>query len=119
VADRLLETKAWLLVALIFTGSLVLALVVPAVALWGIGQLGQGKKESFYLGILLCPLAVLAWAGVLGRLNLAYRQLTGRRDDEVLANSLAAAVILALVALVALIIITGSPDPLTGGPWSY
>ena len=119
MAGRLVETKAWLLVTLIFTGSLVLALVVPGLALWGIGQLGRGKQESFYLGILLCPLAVIAWAGVLGRLNLAYKELTGRRDDDVLANSLACAVIVALVTLVALMVIMGDHNPLTSGPLSY
>ena len=119
MADRLPQAKAWLLVGLIFIGSLALALVVPGVALWGIGQLGQGKKESFYLGVLLCPLAVLAWAGVLGRLNVAYRNVTGRRDDDVLATSLAFAVIAALITFVLLVVLTGGHDPSSLGPWSY
>src|SRR4051795_6740619 len=119
MAGRLANTKASLLVALIFTGSLVLALVVPSAALWAVSQLGRGKAESFYLGMMGCPLAVIAWAGVLGRLNLAYKQTPGRRDDDVLATCLAAAVLAAFVLLIALIVTLGGHDPMSAGPWSY
>lgn len=117
MAGRLAETKAWLLVGLIFTGSLVLAVVVPGAALWAVSQLGRGKSESFYLGMMGCPLAVIAWAGVLGRLNLAYKQTTGRRDDDVLATSLTFAVLVALAMLVALVVAFGGHDPGSSGPW--
>src|SRR3954467_7204380 len=100
MAGRLAGTKASLLVALIFTGSLILALVVPGAALWAVSQLGRGKTESFYLGMMGCPLAVVAWAGVLGRLNVAYKQTTGRRDDDVLATCLAVSVLAALVLFI-------------------
>ena len=119
MADRLLHARANLLVALIFTGSLVLALVVPGAALWAVSQLGRGKTESFYLGMMGCPLAVVAWAGVLGRLNVAYKQTTGRRDDDVLATCLAVAVLAALALVIALIITFGGHDPTSAGPWSY
>src|SRR4051794_27815388 len=117
MAGRLANTKASLLVALIFTGSLVLALVVPSAALWAVSQLGRGKAESFYLGMMGCPLAVIAWAGVLGRLNLAYKQTTGRRDDDVLATCLAAAVMIAAATLLALVLAFGGHDPGSSGPW--
>src|SRR3954468_14097936 len=102
MTGRAINARASLLVALIFTGSLVLALVVPGAALWAVSQLGRGKTESFYLGMMFCPLAVIAWAAVLGRLNLAYKQVTGRRDDDVLATSLAVAVMVAVALLIAL-----------------
>jgi NO-binding membrane sensor protein with MHYT domain len=117
VAGRLVQTKAWVLVALIFTGSLVLAVVVPGAALWAVSQLGRGKAESFYLGMMGCPLAVIAWAGVLGRLNIAYKQTTGRRDDDVLGTALAFAVLVAVAVLLALIMTFGGHDPGSSGPW--
>src|SRR4051812_5822999 len=110
VAGRLAETRAWLLVGLIFTGSLVLALVVPGAALWAVSQLGRGKSESFYLGMMGCPLAVIGWAAVLGRLNVAYKQVTGRRDDDVLATCLAVAVLVAVAVLIALVMTFGGHD---------
>ena len=117
MAGRLAETKAWLLGGLIFTGSLVLAVVVPGVALWAVSQLGRGKTESFYLGMMGCPLAVVAWAGVLGRLNIAYKQTTGRRDDNVLEMSLTVAVMLAFVVLFALIVTFGGHDQGVSTTW--
>ena len=119
MAGRLIYSKASLLVALIFTGSLMLALVVPGAALWAVSQLGRGKTESFYLGMMGCPLAVVAWAGVLGRLNVAYKHATGRRDDDVLATCLAVAVLAALAVVIALIVTFGGHDPMSAGPWSY
>jgi hypothetical protein len=117
MAGRLAETKAWLLVGLIFTGSLILAVVVPGVALWAVSQLGRGKTESFYLGMMGCPLAVIAWAGVLGRLNIAYKQTTGRRDDTVLEMSLTVAVLLAFAVLFALIVAFGGHDQGVSSTW--
>jgi hypothetical protein len=117
MTGRLADTKASLLVALIFTGSLVLAVVVPGAALWAISQLGRGKTESFYLGMMGCPLAVVAWAGVLGRLNLAYKATTGRRDDYVLEMSLTVAVLLAFAVLVTLIVTLGGHDQGVGSTW--
>jgi hypothetical protein len=117
MAGRLAETKAWLLVALIFTGSLIMAIVVPGAALWAVSQMGQGKTESFYLGMMGCPLAVVAWAAVLGRLNIAYKQVTGRRDDDVLGTALAFAVLAAVAVLIALVLIFGGHDPGSFGSW--
>jgi hypothetical protein len=119
MAGRAIQAKATILVALIFTGSLVLAIVVPGAALWAVSQLGRGKTESFYLGMMGCPLAVVAWAGVLGRQNVAYKQATGRRDDDVLGTALAFAVLAAIAALIALVLTFGGHDPNSGGPWSY
>ena len=119
MAGRLGENKAWVLAGLIFAGSLVLALVVPTAALWAVSQANRGKLESFYLGMLACPLAVVAWAAVLGRLNQAYRQETGRRDDDVLGMSLAVAVIAALLVAVASVALFGGHDPSSSCPWSY
>jgi hypothetical protein len=117
MAGRLADTKAWLLVGLIFSGSLVLALVVPGAALWAVSQLGRGKAESFYLGMMGCPLAVIAWAGVLGRLNVAYKQTTGRRDDDVLGTALALAIMVAVAVMIALVAVFGGHDPTSAGPW--
>jgi hypothetical protein len=117
MAGRVVQTKAALLVGLIFTGSLVLAVVVPGASMWAVSQLGRGKAESFYLGMMGCPLAVIAWAGILGKLNLAYKQTTGRRDDDVLANSLAVAVLVAVAVMLALVLTFGGHDPSSSGPW--
>src|SRR3954447_12166125 len=117
MTGRVLNARANLLVALIFTGSLVLALVVPGAALWAVSQLGRGKTESFYLGMMGCPLAVIAWAGLLGRLNVAYKQTTGRRDDDVLATCLAVAVMVAVAVTLALVMVFGGHDPGSSGPW--
>src|SRR3954447_9998186 len=117
MTGRAINARASLLVALIFTGSLVLALVIPGAALWAVSQLGRGKAESFYLGMMGCPLAVIAWAGVLGRLNVAYKQTTGRRDDEVLGTALALAVMVAVAVMLALVMAFGGHDPGSSGPW--
>lgn len=114
---RHLETKGWLLAGLIFSGSLVLALVVPGAALWAVSQLGRGKTESFMIGLVACPAAVVAWAGVLGRLNQAYRQTTGRRDDEVLAMSLTFAVLVAIAVFLVLMVLVGNHDQSKLGPF--
>ncbi len=119
MTGRVVQTKAWVLVGLIFTGSLVLAIVVPGAALWAVSQLGRGKTESFYLGMMGCPLAVIAWAGVLGRLNVAYKQVTGRRDDDVLGTALAFAVLAAIAVFIATVLAFGGHDPNSSGPWSY
>lgn len=111
MAGRLVQTKAWVLIGLIFTGSLVMALVIPGAALWAVSQLGRGKQESFYLGMMGCPLAVVAWAAVLGRLNLAYKATTGRRDDDVLGTALALAVLVAVAVALALVLTFGGHDP--------
>src|SRR4051794_12347540 len=116
MTGRAINARASLLVALIFTGSLVLALVIPGAALWAVSQLGRGKTESFYLGMMGCPLAVVAWAGVLGRLNLAYKQTTGRRDDDVLATCLTVAVLGAVFLLVAPVGALRGPPPVFAGP---
>ena len=117
MTGRLVQTRAWVLVALIFTGSLMLAVVVPGAALWAVSQLGRGKTESFYLGMMGCPLAVVAWAGVLGRLNLAYKQVTGRRDDDVLGTALAFAVLAAIAVGISFVVAFGGHDPASSGPW--
>jgi hypothetical protein len=117
MAGRLADTKAAALIALIFTGSLVLALVVPSAALWAVSQLGRGKAESFYLGMMGCPLAVIAWAGVLGRLNVAYKRTTGRRDDDVLGTCLVVALMVAVAVMLALVMLFGGHDPGSSGPW--
>lgn len=115
MAAGLNSTRAALLAFAIFAGSLVLALVVPGAALWAISQLGRGKTESFYLGMLACPAAVVAWASVLGRLNAAYRDASGRRDDDVLGICLAIAVLAAAVMFVVLLVL-GGPDQSNFGP---
>lgn len=117
MAGRLGATKSLVLVGLIFAGSLILALVVPVAALWAVSMLGQGRMMSVYIGLIACPLAVVAWAGVLGRLNVAYKQTTGRRDDGVLGMCLAVAVLAALALLLVLILVLGGPDQLSHGPW--
>jgi hypothetical protein len=115
VAGRLNSTRALVLVGLIFSGSLVLALVIPGLALWAVSQLGQGKRESFMLGSMACPLAVIGWAAVLGRLNLAYKDVTGRRDDDVLATCLTVAIMAAIIVFVVLLLL-GGPDQSNFGP---
>jgi hypothetical protein len=119
MAGRAIHAKASLLAALIFTGSLVMALVIPTAALWAVSMLGRGQTESFFLGLMGCPLAVVAWAAVLGRLNIAYKETTGRHDDDVLATCLAVSVLAALAVVIALIATFGGHNPMSGGPWSY
>ena len=80
-------------------------------------QLGRGNQESFYLGLMACPLAVVSWAAVLGRLNVAYKQTTGRRDDDVLGTALALAIMVALAVMLAWIAVFGGHDPTSSGPW--
>jgi uncharacterized membrane protein len=110
------DTKAWVLAALIFLGSMALALLVPIAAVWALSHVNGTKATSFYLGLMGCPLALVAWASVLGKLNLMYQQVTGRRDSNVLETSLAAAVIAALVVFVVLMIFFNGPDQSELGP---
>src|SRR3954454_24601495 len=110
-SDWLTESKAWVLVALIFLGSMALALLVPVAAIWLLSHVNGTKATSFYLGLIGCPAAIVAWAAVLGRLNVAYQQLTGRRDSNVLEMSLAAAVLAALLVFLVLMIFFNGPDP--------
>jgi hypothetical protein len=60
---------------------------------------------------------VIGWAAVLGRLNVAYKQVTGRRDDDVLATALALAVMCAVALMLALVMVFGGHDPGSSGPW--
>jgi hypothetical protein len=110
------DAKAWLLVGLIFVGSMALALLVPLVAVWALSHVNGTKATSFYLGLMGCPLALVAWAAVLGKLNLMYQQVTGRRDSNVLEMSLAAAVIAALILFVVLMVFFNGPDSTELGP---
>jgi hypothetical protein len=115
-SDWLTESKAWVLVALIFLGSMALALLVPVAAVWALSHVNGTKATSFYLGLMGCPIAIVAWAAVLGKLNLMYQQLTGRRDSNVLEVSLTAAVLAALVFFLVLMIFFNSPDQSELGP---
>jgi hypothetical protein len=54
---------------------------------------------------------------VLGRLNIAYKQVTGRRDDDVLGTALAFAVLAAVAVLIALVVSFGGHDPGSFGSW--
>src|SRR3954454_17303574 len=115
-SDWLTESKAWVLVALIFLGSMALALLVPVAAIWALSHVNSTKAMSFYLGLLGAPLAIVAWAGVLGKLNLMYQQVTGRRDSNVLEICVTAAVIAALILFAVLMIFFNSPDQSELGP---
>jgi uncharacterized membrane protein len=115
-SDWLTGTKAWALVALIFLGSMALALLVPIAAVWALSHVSGTKATSFYLGLMGCPIAIVAWAAVLGKLNIMYQQVTGRRDSNVLEMSLAAAVLAALVVFLVLMIFFNSPDSTELGP---
>jgi hypothetical protein len=110
------DTKAWALVALIFIGSLAMALLVPLVAVWALSHINGTAATSFYLGLLGCPVAIVAWAGVLGKLNQMYQQVTGRRDSNVLETSLAVAIIAALLVFLILMIFFNGPDSSELGP---
>jgi uncharacterized membrane protein len=110
------DTKAGLLVALIFLGSMALALLVPVTAVWALSHVNGTKATSFYLGLMGCPLALIAWAAILGKLNLMYQQLTGRRDSNVLEFSLVAAVLAALVFFIILMVFFNGPDQTELGP---
>ena len=115
-SDWLTESKAWVLVALIFLGSMALALLVPVAAVWALSHVNGTKATSFYLGLMGCPIAIVAWAMVLGKLNLMYQQLTGRRDSNVLEMSLTAAVLAAIVLFLVLMIFFNGPDQSELGP---
>ncbi len=94
---------------MIFLGSLVLALGIPAGAWLLITRFGH-VSVVYWLVLPGCPLAMVAWGILLGRLNRAY---VGRRadDDEhpqdggVLEASLVVAVLAAIILLVAFLIL--------------
>lgn len=111
------------LIALIFSGSLVLWLGIPLGGLWLVSKLSDSRLIVIFavLGVV-CPLAMLALGLVLARLNGAYYRLLGappdgrrtpgwrtslsgdrspaRRPRAVLETSLTLSVLIALVAFV-------------------
>ena len=114
-SDWLTESKAWVLVALIFLSSMALVLAVPVAAIWALSHVNGTKATSFYLGLMGVPLALVAWAALIGKLNVMYQQLTGRRDSYVMEISLTVAVIVALIFFNGPAPSAIGPLPTTGG----
>ena len=78
----LAKLAEYALAASIFAGSLVLWLGIPAGWLWLASQLSARHPTVYGIALIACPVTMVLWGVVLGRLNGAYLQLTGGQPDQ-------------------------------------
>jgi hypothetical protein len=67
---------AFLLIAMV-VGAFVLWVGVPAVILWGLGELISDPTEHLVLGLIAVPLGMVLFGLVLAMLNTAYLRVSG------------------------------------------
>ena len=67
---------AFLLLAMVI-GAFVLWVVVPAVILWGLGELVSDATEHLLLGLIAVPLGMVLFGLLLALLNTAYLRVSG------------------------------------------
>jgi hypothetical protein len=107
-----------LLDLLILLGSLLLV-AIPIGWLWLLSRLGQPYMAVYFLALAGCPAAMIAWSGVLVRLNRLYARLSedDRGAREVLEVGIVAAVVIAVLMLAAwLLLYPGGGGPVQR-PW--
>jgi Na+/phosphate symporter len=81
------RAAAAFVLSLMFVGAFVLWIGIPAVVLWGLARLTKDAAQHLVLGLLLVPVAMIAFVPLLGLLNYAYLRLSGvaipdDRDDR-------------------------------------
>jgi len=83
-AGAVRHTLGGLALALMVAGSFALWLGVPALVLWALGQVVDSKSNHLLLSLLAVPSAMVVFAALLSRFNLAYLRLHGVEpvDDE-------------------------------------
>jgi len=116
--NRIIE---WLLVILIFAGSLVLV-AMPLAWLWLLSQLDLTATEFYLSALLGCPIAIAIWAFLLIRLNALHLAVTSGaasstawlRRGGVLEGSVTVAVLIGVVLLAAWLVLGSSGGPALG-----
>ena len=114
---------ALLLLALMAIGCLALWIAVPAAVLLILSHATDSATLHLSLGLLLVPLAMVAWGSLLLWMNRLYLQVTGvlarldvddegpRRVRGPLEPMLVASFVLALIAFLGFTIFIGDPIP--------
>jgi hypothetical protein len=107
-----------LLGLLIFLGSLLLV-AIPIAWLWLLSQLGQPYLGVYFLALAGCPAAMIAWSAALLRLNRLYVRLgeEGEGARELLEASIALAVVIAVLLMVAWLVLYPQGGGPVEGPW--
>jgi hypothetical protein len=109
----------YLLVVLIFFGSLVMWIGIPLGWVWLAGQLADHPLEAYGMALFGCPVTMVLFGLVLARLNRVHLRITGghasrartawlksfsgerqaRRPRTVLDTSMVVSVVIAIVAM--------------------
>jgi hypothetical protein len=64
----------------IFAGTLVLWIGIPLASLWVVSQLVENALTVWLIVLIVCPLSMLLFAGVLARLDDLHLRLSGSRS---------------------------------------
>jgi hypothetical protein len=109
---------AGLLGVLIFLGSLVLV-GIPLGWLWLLSHMGQPYLTIYFLSLLGCPAAMVAWSLVLIRLNQVYLRLHGDPPESgaMLEASIVFAVVVGVLMLAAWLFLFPHGGGPVEGPW--
>jgi hypothetical protein len=99
------------LAAAVFMGGISLA-CVPVGAIWAISHFTADHRFS----LLGAPVALIAWAAAVGRLNQTYVRVSGRRDASILETAVTIGVLLAIVVLVLIVFVFSGPNQSNAGP---
>jgi hypothetical protein len=112
--DRL----AGLVGALLFLGSLLLV-GIPLGWLWLLSHMEQPYLTIYFLSLIGCPVAMIAWSLVLIRLNQVFVRLHGDRPDSsaMLEASIVFAVVIAVLMLAAWLFLFPHSGGPVEGPW--
>jgi hypothetical protein len=84
-AGAVRHTLGGLALALMLLGSFALWIGVPALVLWALGKVVESKSDHLLLSLLAVPSAMVIFAALLSRFNLAYLRFQGYEpidDDE-------------------------------------
>jgi hypothetical protein len=109
---------AVLLGLLIFTGSLFLV-AIPIAWLWVLSRLGQPYLAVYFLALAGCPLMMIAWGIALLRVNRIYARVSGSGEHarQMLEVSVALAVLIGILSVVAWLMLNPDGGGPMQGPW--
>jgi hypothetical protein len=112
------DLLAGLLGAVIFLGSLLLV-GIPIGWLWALAHVDQPYVTVYFLSLIGCPAAMIAWSLVLIRLNGLYIRLNADRGNsgDPLEASIVFAVVIAVLMLAAWFLLFPHGGGPVEGPW--
>jgi hypothetical protein len=113
-----LRLAALLMGLVILVGSLMLV-AIPVAWLWVLSRLGQPYLAVYFLALAGCPIMMVAWGIALLRLNRVYARLSGSGEQarQMLEMSIALAVLVGILSVIAWLLLYSHGGGPAQGPW--